>query len=124
MCWISGIYSSDRSKYSVKRNCSNVGTGKESLENGLNSTVIDSDSYSERIPSGNSIRMEIINEIFVILRRLGSSCLSAGSPLVPAHVGVEENEQVDNLAKQTLKNKEINSQIPLNKVEAKTYIKT
>lgn len=39
-------------------------------------------------------------------------------------VGVEGNEQVDILAKQTFRIKHVKLQLPLNKAEAKTFIGT
>ncbi len=43
---------------------------------------------------------------------------------VPAHVGVEGNEQVGIQAKQTLRIKHVDLQVPLSKAEAKTFIRT
>lgn len=42
---------------------------------------------------------------------------------VPAHVGVVGNEKVDVLAKQSLKLKQIDLQVPLSKAEAKVFIR-
>ena len=42
---------------------------------------------------------------------------------VPAHVGVEGNEQVDILAKQTLRITQVDMQVPLSKAEVKSFIK-
>ena len=42
---------------------------------------------------------------------------------VPAHVGIEGNEEVDFLAKQTLKSHNVNTEIPLSKAEGKSLIK-
>ena len=43
---------------------------------------------------------------------------------VPAHGGVEVNEQVDILAKQALKITNVDVQVPLSKAEVKTFIRT
>ncbi len=43
---------------------------------------------------------------------------------VPVHVGVEGNEKVDIVAKQTLRIKQVDLQVSLSKAEAKVLIRT
>jgi len=108
--------------------------------NELNNSVIISDSYSalESIKSGKSIRNDIIHKIWTILHKLNAKDLKVrflwilhklnAKDLkvrflwVPAHVGVKGNEEVDKLAKQTLKHNRI-LQVPYSKTEAKILIK-
>ncbi len=43
---------------------------------------------------------------------------------VPVHVGVQGNEKVDIVAKQTLRIKQVDLQVSLSKAEAKVLIRT
>ncbi len=92
--------------------------------NDLNNSVIISDSYSalESIKSGKSIRNDIIHKICMVLYKLNAKDLKIRFLWVPAHVGVKGNEEVDKLAKQTLKHNRI-LQVPYSKSEAKVFIK-
>lgn len=95
-------------------------------EKETNNTVIASDSLSAlmSIKSGKSLfRSNIINDIFLMLYRMELKGLSTCFLWVPAHVGVEGNEQVDMLAKGSLKNKHVDLRTPLNKEEAKSIIR-
>lgn len=92
--------------------------------NELNNSVIISDSYSalESIKTGKSIRNDIIHQICMVLYKLNAKDLKIRFLWAPAHVGVKGNEEVDRLAKQTLKHNRI-LQVPYSKSEAKTFIK-
>ena len=95
-------------------------------ERETNNTVIASDSLSAlmSIKSGKSLfRSNIINDIFLMLYRMELKGLSTCFLWVPAHVGVEGNEQVDMLAKGSLKTKHVDLKTPLNKEEAKSIIR-
>ena len=86
-------------------------------EKNIYNTVIASDSFSAlmSIKSGRSTsRTDVIYEIFSIMYRMENKGVPTCFLWVPAHVGVEGNEQVDILAKQT----------PLSKAEAKTFIRS
>jgi len=89
-------------------------------------TVIASDSLSALlgiISGKSSFRSNIINEIFLILYRMELKGLSTCFLWVPAHVGVEGNEQVDKLAKETLIFKHMDLKTPLTKNKAKMFIR-
>lgn len=91
----------------------------------IHNSVIASDSFSalSSIRSGrSSFRMDIINEIFLILYKIQIKGIATSFIWVPAHVGVEGNEQVDILAKQTLRIMNIDIEVPLSKAEVKTFI--
>ncbi len=97
--------------------------GEEEKKN----TVIGSDSYSslESIRSRRSlVRMDIINEIFLKMYNMKDMGIFTGFIWVPVHVGVEGNQKVDILAKQTLRIKQVDLQVPLSKAEAKVLIRT
>lgn len=81
--------------------------------------VVASDSYSalQSIQSSKSFRSDLINKIYVLLLEIMGVTINC--PWVPAHIGVEGNEQVDMLAKETLQHKEVDLQIPVSKAEAK-----
>ncbi|XP_050975638.1 uridine 5'-monophosphate synthase isoform X1 [Labeo rohita] len=92
----------------------------------INNSVIASDSFSalESIKSGrSSARMDIVYNIFCKMYDLKVKGISTQFIWVPAHTGVEGNEKVDILAKQSLRIKEIDLCIPLSKAEAKVYIR-
>ena len=96
-------------------------------EKEINNAVIASDSFSalESIKSGRSAcRMDLVYEIFMLLTRLGNRGTSTCFMWVPAHVGVDGNEQADILAKQTLSSKEIDIRITLSRSEVKPIIRT
>ena len=89
-------------------------------------TVIASDSSSalSSIRSGrSSFRMDLINEIFLIMYRLQMKGIFTRFIWVPAHVGGKGNEQVDILAKQALKISHVDLQVPLSKAEVKSFIR-
>lgn len=95
-------------------------------EKKINNTVIASHSYSshESIRSGrSSFRMDIIVEICCMMYNIKVMGISTRFFWVPAHVGVEGNEKVDILAKQTLRIKQVDLN-PINKTEAKLLIRT
>ena len=77
------------------------------------------------IQSGRSTsRTDVIYETFSIMYRMENKGVPTCFLWVPAHVSVEGNEQVDILAKQTLRIKQVDLQVPLSKAEAKTLIRT
>ncbi len=89
--------------------------------------VICSDSFSvlNSLISGKSdSRQDILIEILQNLYRICQLRLSAVFLWLPAHVGVEGNEDVDKIAKQALKHNVIDLDIPLGKSEMKGLIKT
>ena len=94
-------------------------------EKKIHNTVIISDSYSvlQSIQSGKSFRGDLINEVYKALFQLELGGIATHFLWVPAHAGVEGNEQVDKLAKMTLKHKEVDLQIPVSKDEVKVLIK-
>ncbi len=65
--------------------------------------------------------MDIINEKLHNIKVMG---ISTRFSWVPAHVGVDGNEKVAILAKQTLGIKQVDFQVPLSKAEAKVLICT
>ncbi|KAJ8333541.1 hypothetical protein SKAU_G00415490 [Synaphobranchus kaupii] len=71
----------------------------------------------------SSCRQYVVYEIFHVLLRLHYRGLDVSFLWVPTHVGVEGNETVDILAKQSLKLQLIDILIPLSKAEVKTIIK-
>ncbi len=87
--------------------------------------MVASDSLSALISigSGKSCRLDILNEIYQIILRLHNNGKNVSFIWVPAHVGVKGNEEVDLLAKQSLKSQTIDLQVKLSKAEAKTIIK-
>ncbi len=67
--------------------------------------------------------MDIINAIFRKTYNIKVMGISTRFIWVSAHVGVEGNEKVDILAKQTLRIKQVDFQVPLSKAEAKVLIR-
>ncbi len=63
--------------------------------------------------------MDIINEKLHNIKVMG---ISTRFIWVPAHVGVDGNEKVAILAKQTLGIKQVDFQVPLSKAEAKVLV--
>ncbi len=81
--------------------------------------VICSDSMSalNSLSGGiSTTRQELIYEILINLLRIQKN---GYSPEVHVHVGVQGNEIVDKLVKQTMKHMNIEVQIPLSKAEIK-----
>jgi ribonuclease HI len=89
--------------------------------------VICSDSYSAlmSINSGKSAsRQDILYEILQNLYRIYRIGVNISFLWVPAHVGVEGNEEVDQLAKRSLKRNVIDINVSLSKTEVKAIIKS
>ncbi len=75
--------------------------------------------------SGKSTsRQDILYAILQHLYRICRIGVSISFLWVPAHVGVEGNEEVDHLVKRSLKHPEIDIKVPLSKVEVKGIIKS
>lgn len=88
--------------------------------------IICSDSYSAltSILSGKSeSRQDILLEVLQSLYRIRQLRIIVEFLWVPAHVGVEGNEEVDKIVKQALKHTEIDIHVPLSKTEIKCLIK-
>ncbi len=87
-----------------------------------NNVVVASDSSSALISIGygKSCRLDILNEVYQIILRLHNNGTNVSFVWVPAHVGVKGNEEVDLLAKQSLKFQTIDLQVKLSKAEDKT----
>ncbi len=85
--------------------------------------IIATDSWSALLSIKNvkSCRLDVINEIHQVIFCLHEKGLNVW---VPAHVGVEENEAVDKLAKLSLKRQTVDLYIPLSKAEGKGIIKS
>lgn len=94
-------------------------------ENGHQSTVVASDSVAAltSIKSGRSCRQDILSNIYSIMYELDEEEIQVSFVWVPAHVGVEGNEDADILAKQALKSHVVELDVPLSKAEAKSIIK-
>jgi len=88
--------------------------------------VICSDSYSalKSILSGKSeSRQDILIEVLQSLYRICQLRIIAEFLWVPAHVGVEGNEEVDKIVKPALKHANVNIHITLSKSKIKGLIK-
>ena len=82
----------------------------------------DSISTLTSVQSGNSCRQDLLLEISNQIYRLHNKGVDVSFLWVPAHVGVEGNEEADILAKQALKSNTINIEIPLRREEIKSII--
>lgn len=74
--------------------------------------------------SGNSCRSDILFEIYLTILQLQRKGVTVVFAWVPAHVGVDGNEDVDILAKQSLALPAVSIEIPLSKSEGKAFIKS
>ena len=72
--------------------------------------------------SGNSCRQDLLLEISNQIYRLHNKGVDVSFLWVPAHVGVEGNEEADIFAKQAQKSNAINIKIPLSRAEVKSII--
>ena len=86
---------------------------------------IASDSWAAftSIKSVKSSRLDIIFQMHNLLHIMHNKDMNVCFVWVPAHVGVEGNEDVDILAKQSLRIQTIDVEIPLCKAESKSIIK-
>lgn len=93
-------------------------------ENNVNNATIATDSWSAllRIKTMKSCRLDVINEIHWNIFCLHEKGLNVGFVWVPAHVGVEEN--VDKLAKLSLKWQTVDLNVPLSRAEGNSIIKS
>lgn len=91
---------------------------------GINRAVVASDSQAAllSIKTGKSCRLDLLYKIYHILFQLHSKGVCVQFVWVPAHVGIDGNEEVDILAKQALKLDEVNINVPLCKAEGKSII--
>jgi ribonuclease HI len=90
------------------------------------SVVVCSDSYSalNSLKSGSSAsRQDILYEILLNIYRINQMGVSVEFVWIPAHVGIEGNEEVDKLAKTALKKEGVEIDIPLCKSEIKSIVK-
>ncbi|KAI2650690.1 Gag-Pol polyprotein [Labeo rohita] len=90
------------------------------------SVIVCSDSYSalNSLSSGTSAsRQDILFEILQNIYRINHMGVSVEFVWIPAHVGIEGNEEVDKLAKTALRKEEVEIEIPLCKSEIKSIIK-
>lgn len=87
--------------------------------------LIASDSWAalNSIKTLKSCRQDMIMEIHQMLYSLHNKGRVVCFLWVPAHAGVEGNEDADILAKQALRLQIVNNNIPLGKAEGKTIIK-
>lgn len=65
-----------------------------------------------------AVASNLLYEILQIHARVRQMGIQIGCDLVPAHVVVEGNEEVDVLAKQALRREEVDVQMPISKEEA------
>lgn len=79
---------------------------------GVNKAVIASDSQAA-LQSIKTGKMDLLYKLYQFLLQVSSRELSVVFVWVPAHVGVEYNEEADILAKQALKLEKVNVQVPL-----------
>ena len=90
--------------------------GLEWIEgNDHNNALIASDSWAAltSIKTMKSCRQDLIYKIHNLLHRMHNNDMTVCFIWVPAHVGIEENEGVDILAKQTLRSRTVDREIPL-----------
>ncbi|XP_051548849.1 uncharacterized protein LOC127437749 [Myxocyprinus asiaticus] len=88
--------------------------------------VICSDSFAAllSLKSGkSSTRQDILSDILQSLFRIHQTRTVISFVWVPAHIGVEGNEVVDQIAKQALKHSDIELIVPMSKLEIKGLIK-
>lgn len=92
---------------------------------GITKAVIASDSQAAllSIQTGKSCRLDLLYRIHDILFQLHSRDVCVQFVWVPAHVGVDGNEEADILAKQAMKSVIVNIAVPLSKNEAKSIIR-
>lgn len=93
-------------------------------ENILQKIVIASDSQAAvlDIKSGKSCRADLVYNIYFVLWRLRKKEVSVTFLWVPVHIGIEENEDVDILAKQSLRSEKTELEIPICKMEGTAII--
>lgn len=69
-----------------------------------------------------SCRNDILTEVFISLYRLKNEGILVRFVWVPAHVGIQGNEMVDQMAKEALQLNNINLTVSLSRVEGKSLI--
>ncbi len=103
--------------------CSTMG-GRDIVN--LSQLVVCSDSYSAltSVNTGKySNRQDIVSDVLQSQFRLHQRSLIKYFVWVAAHVGIEGNEAVDQIAKQALKSSEIEFNVPMSTLEVKWLIK-
>lgn len=90
-----------------------------------NNAIIASDSWAAltSINSIKSCRQDLVFKIHHTIYKMHNLGLTVGFVWVPAHVGVDGNEDADILAKQSLRSQTIEMNIPLSKAEGKAIVK-
>ena len=93
--------------------------------NNYKNTVTASDSWAAltSIKTMKSCRQDLIIVIHNTLYRIHKRGLTVCFIWVPAHVGIEGNEGVDIVAKQSLKSNTVDIETPLSRTEGKSIIK-
>lgn len=96
--------------------------------NNYNNTLIASDSWAARTSiktkiETKSFRQGLIFEIHNLFYRMHKRGLMVYCIWVPAHVGLEGNEDINILAKQSLKSHIVETENPLSRAEGKSMIK-
>ena len=90
----------------------------------VGSVVIASDSQAAlmSIKTGSSCRMDQLYKLYYFLLQLSNDRVSVKFIWIPAHVGIEGNEEADILAKQALRLENVSISVPLSRAEGKSLI--
>lgn len=95
-----------------------------SRDENVNKIVIASDCQAVlmSIEMGRSCRLDLLYKVYHLLLQLFRQSVSVTFVWVPAHVGIEGNEEADILAKQALRSENIDLKVPLSRAEGKSLI--